>query len=370
VNRAGLPVRLPPVDRLTSRLAVAALTLPLTLAGCVTAASPAASGTTPSLGPSTVPLVSAPSPVATESPGTDPLLTPLPSIDVTGLDSATAAAVSKRISWGLPADLEAIKRAASDPASIPDYGTPLTPNEVRTLEARSERAHQVGVIVQTYADDYLSEYGGDWIDQARGGLVVASFTAHVAEHRDALKRLVGDVGEVAVVAARYPESRLRDLQDRIADDRTWYEAIPASLQSIGVDTIGNVVEVHVSTANPNIADLIAARSGGPPDALRVISDGTGIALEPWGKIHGKVVGVPRTVLAELTLNYHSDRAGAGCGIGDVGIGIAANGTFDLPCQGGHWTITAGRDLNDIVASGEVDLPPGGTASMVLRPVGH
>ena len=59
---------------------------------------------------------------------------------------------------------------------------------------------------------------------------------------------------------------------------------------------------------------------------------------------------------------------AGCGMGDVGIGIALDGTFELPCQGGHWTIQAGRNIDDIVAEGVVDVPPGGNATVILRPI--
>jgi len=92
-------------------------------------------------------------------------------------------------------------------------------------------------------------------------------------------------------------------------------------------------------------------------------------MEPWGTIKGRVVGVPPKVLAELTLNYQSDRKGADCGMGDVGIRITADGSFELPCQGGRWTIQAGRNVDDVVAEGVVDVPPGGVATMVLRPVG-
>jgi hypothetical protein len=297
-------------------------------------------------------------------------LGPAPSFDLTGLDEKTATAVRIRATFGLAFDLETIGRVAVDPTATSEFGTPLTPAEIHEIEDRNARADRITPIVRSYAADHQSEFGGIWMDQSRGGLVIVSFTDHLDAHRRALAALLDGTGAVAVVPARYPENQLRVLQDRIAADRAWFDTIPASLQGVGVDTTSNVLEIEVSTANPAIADLIAARYGVPPDALRVVSDGTGIALEPWGRIHGRVIGVPRAVLAELILNYASDRAGAECGIGDVGIGIAANGTFDLPCQGGHWTITAIRTIDDVVASGEVDLPPGGTASMILRPVGH
>lgn len=55
-------------------------------------------------------------------------------------------------------------------------------------------------------------------------------------------------------------------------------------------------------------------------------------------------------------------------MGDVGIGIAPDGSFELPCQGGLWTIQAGRNIDDIVAEGVVDLAPGGEATVILKPI--
>jgi hypothetical protein len=287
---------------------------------------------------------------------------------VSGLDESTAAAIRIRATFGMPTDLETVRRVAADPTATTEFGTPLTPAEVHEIEARNQRSDRVGSIVRTYVADHPTEFAGLWVDQARGGVVVVSFTAHVEEHRRALSRLVDDLEWLAVVPARYQLADLRALQDRIAADRAWFETIPAALQVVGVDEIRNMLEIDISTANPAIADLIVARYGIPPDAIHVTSDGTGIALEPWGRIRGRVVGVPQRVLAELILNYHSNRVGADCGHGDVGIGIAADGTFELPCQGGHWTITAGRSIDDIVASGEVDLAPSGSATMTLRPL--
>jgi hypothetical protein len=173
---------------------------------------------------------------------------------------------------------------------------------------------------------------------------------------------------VKVVQARYAETVMRALQDRIAGDAAWFKTIPAALRGVGYDTINNVVSIEVSTANPNIASLIVARFAVPADAVQVISDGTGIALEAWGTIHVRIVDVPANVRSELTLQYRSDRAGADCGRGDVGFGFGDGTTVDLPCQGGHWVIEAGRGLDDIVARGEVDLQPGGIASVTLRPI--
>ncbi len=323
------------------RTAIAArLTLGLLLASCSGAPSPDAS-----------------------APGSAPA-----SAVSAALDDATAWAVRFRTENHLPADLATVRAAATDPTATSEFGTPLLPAEVRELFARNTQSDEVMKRIAGYLRDHDAELGGVWIDQSKGGIVTVSFTGPLEDHRVALAHLAEGAGVVDVVQARYTQHELRAIQDRVAADDAWFRKIPARFQGGGYDPVSNVLEIDVSTAEPRIASLIAARFGVPADALHVVSDGTGIALEPWGRIEGRVEGVPVAVLAELTLNYHSDRAGADCGHGDVGIGIAADGTFELPCQGGHWIIDAGRNLTDIVARGEVDLVPGGVARMTLRPV--
>jgi hypothetical protein len=285
------------------------------------------------------------------------------------LDLATAAAIQFRTSFGLRADLDFIRSVAADKTASTEFGVPLLPAEVADIKSRETNAERVAPIVNAYAAEHPEAFGGLWIDQEHGGVVTVVFTRDVEVHTRALVARLAGIGVVAIRSATYNEAELRHLQDRIAADDAWFRSIPAQLQGVGVDPTKNAVEIIISTANPLITDMIVARFGIPADAVDVISDGTGIAMEPWGKIKGRVVGVPPKVLAELTLNYQSDRKGADCGMGDVGIGIAADGSFELPCQGGRWTIQAGRNVDDVVAEGVVDVPQGGVATMVLRPVG-
>jgi hypothetical protein len=284
------------------------------------------------------------------------------------LDSATAAAVHFRTSFGLRADLDYIRAVAVDKTASTEFGVPLLPAEVVEIQRRAANADRVVPIVNRYAADHPEAFGGLWIDQQHGGIVTVVFTRDVELHTQALMAQLAGVGIVAVRTAGYSEAELRQLQDRIVADSAWFKSIPAQLQGVGVDPTANAVEIDVSTANPLIADLIVVRFGIPRDAIVVHSDGTGVALEPWGRIKGKVVDIRPDVLAELTLQYDSDRIGAECGMGDVGIGIALDGTFELPCQGGRWTIKAGRNIDDIVAEGVVDVPAGGDATVILRPI--
>lgn len=292
---------------------------------------------------------------------------PIPVVTETP-DRVTLDAIRFRMDLGLRADLPFVRAVADDPAAVLDYGVPLLPAEVREIERRGAASEAIVPVVRSYAAEHPEDYGGLYIDQQRGGAVTVLWTANVEEHATALVDRLAGIGPVVIRHVAHTETALDDLSRRLGSDRDWLAEIPAALQAIETDVIANRVTMYVSSRNPAVADLIWARYGVGPDVLAVVSDGTGVALEPWGTIHGLVVDVPAAVLAELTLSYRSDRPGAGCGMGDVGFGIAPDGTFELPCQGGHWTIEASRTIDDVVARGEVDLAPGGTATMTLHPI--
>lgn len=286
-------------------------------------------------------------------------------------DAATADALRFRTEFGLRADFEFIAAVAVDPRAVMDFGVPLLPEEVREIERRSADADRIVPIVQTYVAGYPAEFGGLYIDQAHGGRVTVLFTDHLLEHETALReRLVG-IGAVALRQVRYSEAVLRALQDRISTDSDWIATIPAVFQGVGVDTIGNRVEMNISSANGAADGLIRAYYGVEAAMINVISDGSGAALQPWGELHGQLVDIPAAVLRDLVIltELESGDVGVQCELGgDVGLGPDANGRFTLPCQAGTWTVRAARNIEDIVAEGSVVMPPGGTADVVLRPI--
>jgi hypothetical protein len=335
--------------------------LGLLMAGCVTTGPIASDPPRP------------PSSAGAASGSFEPSPTPSsePSIDLAGLDEATRTAIEIRASYGLRRDLDWIRHVAADPTATTEFGTPLLPSETEELFARSTRADRIVPIVQSYAADHVAVFGGLWLDQASGGVVTVSFTDDLEPHRAALAALLAGKGIVHVVTARYSESTLRALQDRIVADDAWFHTIPARLTGVGADVMRSVVTVGVSTANPAIADLIAARFGVPPDVLDVQSDGTGAVMMPFGELHGRIEDVPPKTFGELFIisRLIDGPVGVRCEIGgDVGTGPDAQGRFTLPCQQGTWEIQAARSLDDIVATGRVVMSNGGSANVVLRPV--
>ncbi len=137
----------------------------------------------------------------------------------------------------------------------------------------------------------------------------------------------------------------------------------------------NRVDLAISSANAAAPALIAAHFGVPPEMLTVTSDGTGIALLPWGKVRGRIVeadGSPPANPDALTLGWVSDHPGPGsgdCGGGDIGYGVGDDGRFELPCQPGGWTISItdnSKPDRKEVGRTHVVVPPGLPVDVVIK----
>ncbi len=193
-------------------------------------------------------------------------------------------------------------------------------------------------IIQRYAGAHGDEFGGLYIDEASHAGVVSLWTDHLAEHAGAIRRAVGPDARVAVGQVRFAESHLRVLQDQISADwqADWVTEIPAAFQSVGVDIQTSQVTVDISSANPDAVAIIEAHYD-LGHQLRVESDGTGVALLPWGTVTGRVTGMGDLAGRALGLDWESADVGS-CGGGDMGFGVNVNGRYELPCQIGTWTI--------------------------------
>lgn len=236
--------------------------------------------------------------------------------------------------------------------------------------ARQMNADVVAPIVRAYAGG-PGEYADIYIDHEHGGSVMSLWTGHLAEHEAAVRALLPAGSRVAFRRVEFSERYLRGLQDQItaelAPPSVWLDAIPAQLESVGVDVIANHAFAHVSSANPDATRRIEAHFD-VGRTLVVESGGTGAALVPWGEVAGKV----RTSAGKLPpsadyLLLWRGPAGLRCGGGDIGYGLAPDGTFTLPCQTGRWTIeVAVPGENDDwrpIGSGVVDVPTNATVEL-------
>jgi hypothetical protein len=283
-------------------------------------------------------------------------------------DPSIAAAMEFRTQFGLRADRDWIVKVAADPsASSTQYGVPLLPDELADLNKRAEETEAIVPIVQAYGEENRDVFGGLYIDQASGG-VVALFTRDVTEHQRALLARLKPGARVVVRQVRWSDAELRALQELITNDRQWLDVIPARLSSAATDTIGNVVELNVSSANPNVARLIIEHYNAA-EKLKVNSDGTGALLQPMGRLMGQVVDVQGRPVARVDVEYEPlFNAGAMAGTGHI---TDADGRFEIGAVvPGKWRVfvmVEGTEFGSV----EVDVPPGAfaTARVVLtRPL--
>jgi hypothetical protein len=166
---------------------------------------------------------------------------------------------------------------------------------------------------------------------------------------------------------RWTEAELRDLQDRIVADRAFLASIPAVMKTAGVDIVGNIAELTISSAAPDAAQQIIEHFAAG-DRLRVISDGTGVLLQPTGRIHGRVLAPPGTDMSALSPQYEADIDIGGRDL--VGIAVAPDGTFTidrLPPATYTITILELREAGNVtVGRATVVLPPGAAVAVEIR----
>jgi hypothetical protein len=283
-------------------------------------------------------------------------------------------AIRQRQTFGLRADLGWVQAVADDPrARIALLDIPLLPEEEAALAGRQPALHSVVAAVTAYAAAVPGEFGGVYIDQAHG-VVVALFTGRLAAHRLRIFEELGSLGPLEVRLATYSLRDLEVLQKRVSDTLSWMSNIDAAPRSVWVEVTENVVALEISSANADAARLLLEHYEVPPDMLRIHSDGTGLWLRPRGTILGKVRMANGQPPGPNQLNLRWDGDGPGeCGLLDMGFGVLDDGTFELPCTPGGWTIRVemlllGADWKE-VGRGHVNVPAGATVNLdiVLAP---
>lgn len=287
------------------------------------------------------------------------------------LDAETREAVRLRTEYGLRRDLAWVREVAKDPTAVTDFGVPMLPAETASLFARNELPDPVRAALDGYG--HTDEFGGLYIDHPQGGVVVVLWTTDPAIHEAAIRPELPACHPVQFRQVRWSEGELRGWQDRIGADIDWLADVPAAIQGIGVDVEANVVDVSVSSAVPDAAELIVGHYGAPAGMIRVDSDGTGAVLLPGGTVVGRVLladGRPPGP-NDLMLDSGSPNDPPGwCGGGDIGYGVVEDGNITFPCKAGRRTILVKDWTADgehpVVASLVVDVPANDEVEVEIR----
>jgi hypothetical protein len=199
----------------------------------------------------------------------------------------------------------------TDPRSNHDaYGQALTPNEVAELDKRTADLEAIRENVIGYGHSHPDDWGGAFIDQQRGGILVAQFSNNLEQHRRALFSQVQPGARLEVNAVRWSLRDLDALSARFVAGDPWFASIPAVLYGSGPDVVANRFQVQISSADPRAESLILDHFKLSPDILEVSIDGTGALLLERGTLHITAVDAKGHGVPGLACAAYADVPGA------------------------------------------------------------
>ena len=186
----------------------------------------------------------------------------------------TAEAVDFRSAMGFNADPAFVASTFSDPslaASVDRYGIPLTPDEQNEMTIREAIQSNISSVRQ-YGLDRPSEFAGEWIDQANGGLVYTAWTGNALLHEQDLKALFPFPERIRTVTVTATLAQLDAVRDQIAADRDSgalaQNGFDANL--LVVDESTDTVKVGISAPTPLLTAKLKTTYG--PSAELVQAD--------------------------------------------------------------------------------------------------
>jgi len=205
-----------------------------------------------------------------------------------------AEAIAIRSILGLRTDHEFVSALALDAAAVERglksaYGFPLTEVELTELDRRASRQSELMPLVQQLgAGD--PEWGGMYIDQRAGGVVVALFTGHLDDHQATFDRFVQPGAGFEIRRARWTLVELGRFADRLEAEAVWFTSVDAIFQWSSVEVAQNVVTLSVRSRNSEVAYLIAEHFAADEGMLAIAVNPS----LPWTGPRGSVVVAVRT----------------------------------------------------------------------------
>ncbi len=182
-----------------------------------------------------------------------------------------------RTAFGLQIDETWVAIVASDPESSTGrarFGVPLMPFELQDLLSRTQARGEAVPVIASYSATTEDSY--DWyIDQQRGGLIVARFTQDADTHADVLEQLLPPNTRWEAVNIDSHIVEMEALVAEVQAEREWFETVGAQLLDVFISPLdGATVELSYLSASrvmdQGIRDhfgapawLIVERAGGP-----------------------------------------------------------------------------------------------------------
>jgi YD repeat-containing protein len=170
---------------------------------------------------------------------------------------------SFRSRFGLNADDAHVRAARTDPAAqanVNEYGSPLYPSEVATMDERAAVTAKLGMVEEfghTVAPD---SYAGYYVDHANGGLIYVGFTTAGLSRFDELKQSFPYPDKLRVFTAQHAETQLNatlNLVNAVLDELS----ATVQLASVRIDYERNEVVIGLPDPTPIIDAQLKLRFG-------------------------------------------------------------------------------------------------------------
>jgi hypothetical protein len=278
-------------------------------------------------------------------------------------------AIEVRAKWGLRSDEAWVRAVAADPAADMHWRLPLTASERAELGRRPANSHDVAIFLDAYGAGFPLQYGGYRIaGLPRQRTITALFTGDLVEHEARLRSEIRPDVHLVLERVRWPLKELEDLHEAVIARASWLKTVRARLVYAGVVVDENILELDISSANPDAPRAIV-RHFNAQKKLRVVSDGTGAALMPTGHLRGQAIDRRGRPVVDLGVKVVGDIKGASDG-GEIGHGTGDRGEFsfeDLTAVG--YTVYLERYLGDAgwktVGKGHVTIRANRTAYITI-----
>ncbi len=180
--------------------------------------------------------------------------------------AVTAQSASFRVQFGLQADPDFIATVQSNPTATLELGVPLLPTELADLQHRNEIA-DAAFGLQPYLEND-PRFGGMWMDQAAGGVVVIDELGSDVAFEQAISSALPSGTSLRFAPARYPFAQLTAIRDA-AEGAQDALARSLGLSLIAIDPVSNAVTLGLDPYSTAGAEALQKAYG---EAVHVTSE--------------------------------------------------------------------------------------------------